>query len=236
MEVGDRVEELDRLAGGPGDGDRLPQRVGHQAVGVHLGVHHLALEGLEDAERPDVRRRLADDDVARVAEDPGDQVDGLLRADGDDDVVRVGGDALEGHHLADLLAQGRVALAGGVLQGDRAMVRDQLGDGAADDVERQAGDVGHPAGERDHLGARGDGEQGPDLRGRHALGTRGVAVDVAVETRAAEFDRRVVHGASSMNDRDGWVQRARCDRSRWIRRSRRWDARSCGSPSTTSRS
>jgi hypothetical protein len=26
-------------------------------------------------------------DVARVAEDPGDQVDGLLRADGHDDVV-----------------------------------------------------------------------------------------------------------------------------------------------------
>ena len=53
--------------------------------------------------------------VAGVAEDPGDQVDGLLGADRDHDVVGVGLDALEPHHVADLLAQRRVALAGAVL-------------------------------------------------------------------------------------------------------------------------
>jgi hypothetical protein len=48
-------------------------------------------------------------------------------------------------------------------QRDRAVVADQVADGAADDVERQAGDVGHPAGQRDHLGPGRDGEQGADL-------------------------------------------------------------------------
>ena len=44
----------------------------------------------------------------------------------------MGVDALERHHLADLLAQRRVALAGAVLQRGRARAsRDQLADGVS---------------------------------------------------------------------------------------------------------
>ena len=127
VEVRDRVEELDPLAGRAGRRDRLAQRLGHQAVGVHLGVHHVALVGLEDAQRADVRRRLADHHVAGVAEDPGDQVDRLLRADGDHDVVGVRLDALQAHHVGDLLAQLGDALARAVLHRLGTVVGDQVG-------------------------------------------------------------------------------------------------------------
>ena len=199
VEVGDRVEELDLLAGRPGRRDRLLQRLGHQPVGVHLGVHDVALVGLEDPERPDVGRGLADHHVAGVAEHPGDQVDRLLRADGDHHVVGVRLDPLEPHHLGDLLAERGHPLAGAVLHRLGAVVGDQVTDRAADHVEGQAGDVGHPAGQRDHLGPRGHREQGPDLGGRHPCGARGVAVDVGVE--AVQRARgRGVHDRPSMGD------------------------------------
>ena len=62
---------------------------------VHRDVDDLALVGAEDAERTDVAGRLAEHHVARIAEHPGDQVETLLRADGDHDVVGVGGDVLQ---------------------------------------------------------------------------------------------------------------------------------------------
>ena len=199
VEVRDRVEELDLLAGRAGGRDRLLQRLGHQPVGVHLGVHHVALVGLEHPQRADVRRRLADHDVAGVAEDPGHEVDGLLRAHGDDHVVGVRLDALEPHHVGDLLTQHGHALAGAVLHRHRTVVGDQVADGAADDVERQARDVGHAAGERDDLGPRGDREEGADLGGGHPGRACGVPVDVGVEA-VLRARRRVLHGGPSVND------------------------------------
>ena len=91
------------------------QRLGDQALLVHGHVRDLALERAEHPERPDVAGRLAEHDVARVAEDAGDQVERLLRADGDGDVVGVRGDALQAHHLADRLADLLLALPGPVL-------------------------------------------------------------------------------------------------------------------------
>ena len=199
VEVGDRVEELDLLAGGAGGRDRLLQRLGHQPVGVHLGVYDVALVGLEHAQRADVRRRLADHDVAGVAEDPGHEVDRLLGADGDDHVVGVRLDALEPHHLGDLLTELGHALAGAVLHRHRTVVRDQVADRAADDVERQPGDVGHAAGERDDLGPRRDREERADLRGRHPGRAGGVPVDVGVEA-VLRARRRAVHGGPSVKD------------------------------------
>jgi hypothetical protein len=104
VEVRDRIEELRLLARRRNRRDRLLERLRLDPVVVHRDVHDLALVRAEDAERPDVRGGLADHDVAWVAEHPGDQVDGLLAADGHDDVVRVRLDTLERHHVADLLA------------------------------------------------------------------------------------------------------------------------------------
>ena len=90
VEVRDGVEELRALAGRLHRRERLAQRLGHQPVLVHRDVHDLGLVGREGAERADVGRRLGDHDVTRVDEDAGDQVERLLAADGDDDVLAGG--------------------------------------------------------------------------------------------------------------------------------------------------
>ena len=72
-------------------------------------------------------------------------------------------DALERHDLEDLLAQRLVALAGAVLQRLQAAGGDDALGQVTEDVERQALEERHAAGERDDLGPVGDGEQRADL-------------------------------------------------------------------------
>ena len=50
-----------------------------------------------------------------------------------------------------------------------------------DDIQREIGDVGHAAGERDDLRPVGDREQGADGRGGHAVRPGGVPVDVVIQ-------------------------------------------------------
>ena len=132
-------------------------------------------------ERADVARRLREHDVAGVEEDAGDQVERLLAADGDHHVVRRAGDADQRHHVADLLAQPRIALAGAVVQRDGALVSDQLVEQRADRVERQGGGVRRAAGEAHHLRAARDGEESSDLRCGHAPGAERVTTGIRVE-------------------------------------------------------
>ena len=188
VEVGHGVEELGCLARGPHAGQRLAQRLGHQPVGVHGDVDDLGLVGREGPERTDVGGGLGDHHVTRVDEDPGHQVQGLLAADRDDDVLGGGVHALERHDLADQLAQLRVALARAVLQGLGAAGGDQLADELADGVQRQRRQVGHAAGQADHLRTGGDREQGPDLRGGHPVRALGVPVGEGVQRHGPRHD------------------------------------------------
>ena len=144
------------------------QQFGDEAVLVHRDVHDARLIGGEAAQGADVRRTFRDDDVAGIAVDAGDEIERHLGADGDDDVVGIGADSLGGHHLADLLTQLRGALCGSVLQGDLPVAGDEIGDLDGEGLERQRGEVGHAAGERDHLGSTGHREEGPDLRCGHS--------------------------------------------------------------------
>ncbi|GAA3120603.1 hypothetical protein GCM10020001_046040 [Nonomuraea salmonea] len=183
LEGRDGVEELDGRARGFEGVDRLGQRLGHDALVVHGDVDDFGLISGERAEGAHVGGTLCEHHVARVDEDAGDEVEGLLRPDGDDDVVRPGVDPLQLHDLADLLAQVRVTLAGAVLQRDGAAPRDEVGDELADHVEGEGRDVRHAAGERDHLGPRRDGEESSDLGGDHPGSSRGVPIDVGVNAR-----------------------------------------------------
>ena len=83
-------------------------------------------------------------------------------------------DALERHHIQDLLAQPRRALAGAVLQRGGPVIADGALDGGRDELLRERGDERHAAGERDDLGAAGDGEQGADLGRAEARGALGI--------------------------------------------------------------
>ena len=85
-----------------------------------------------------VGRRLGHDDVARVDEDRGDQVERLLGARGDHHVVRVRVNALERHDLGDVLAQRLVALARAVLQRHLAVLDDEPAHHLADLLQAAA--------------------------------------------------------------------------------------------------
>ena len=212
VERRDRVEELRALALGGELVERLGERLGHETAVVHRDVTDVGLVRDERLQRADVARRLAQDHVARVDEDAGDEVERLLRAGGDDDVVGVGADALQRHDLDDLLAQRRVALRAGVLQRLRAVLGDQRRGLLADDVERERGQVRHAAGERDDLGPVRDREQRADLRGGHAVGACGVGLDVAVEAVAVHGLEPTVPscGPARVRHRSG----ARCEAGR----------------------
>ena len=80
---------------------------------------------------------------------------------------------------------------------DRAVVDHQVADRAADHVERQAADVRHPAGEGDHFGAAGNGEQGADLGCGHALGPGCVRFDVVVEAGLPDIRHVSTHEGHS---------------------------------------
>ena len=183
VERGDRVQELHPLALAGEPGDAFIQCLGYQPVVVHRHVHDTRLVGSEGSEGSHVGGPLGQDHVPWIDEDAGDEVERLLRADRDDHVVGMGMDSLQRHHLADALAQCRVALPRPVLQSDRAMLGNQLAGHLAHGIQRQGGDVGHPAGQRHDLRPGGHREQGPDLRGNHAPGPCCVPASMRVHQR-----------------------------------------------------
>ena len=150
----------------------------------------LGLIGAEDHHRRDIARPFGEYDVARIDEELAEQLESVLRSRRDHDIVGAPADALERHHLEDLLAQSRDALARTVLEGDRALLAHDPVHGSDDQVLREGGDERHPAGQGDDLGAGGHGEQGSHFAGGQAARPlRVVAVPpveiVALRSRAA---------------------------------------------------
>jgi hypothetical protein len=111
----------------------------------------------------------------------GHQVERLLAADGDDDVLR------EASTPSSAITSQISSRSSGspcpepYCSACAPRVCHQLAHQLADDVEREGGQVRHPAGQADHLGPARDGEQGPDLGGRHAVRALRVAVGEGVE-------------------------------------------------------
>ena len=174
-------------------------------LAVALDLDRLGLVAAEDRDRAGVGRRLADHRVAGIDQRLADQVDRLLAAGGDDHVVGVGKHPLGPHHLDDAVdglaeALGRPVLKrlGGGLLGDPRHLR---GEG----LRREGRGVGQAAGERDHLGPRGDRHQVAHRRGAHhprPLGEEaGVALQVAAAGVGAAPVGRLGHGDSVPNPR-----------------------------------
>jgi hypothetical protein len=114
----------------------------------------------EHPERAHVARRLREDDVARVDEELRDEVEGLLRPGGRHDVVDRAADPFDCHDLEDLLAKLGNSLTRAVLQGNSALLSHHSLHCRGDQVVRQRRHERHSTGERDDLGAGGDGEEG----------------------------------------------------------------------------
>ena len=162
--VRDDVDELDRAARGTHVVDRLHQGLGNDAVLVHGDVHDVRLARAEHAQRAHVGGGLGEDHVAGVHEELRDEVECLLAARRDHDVVRVSADdAVVAHDLGDALAQHLPALAAAVLHGLRAVVADELLRGRREPIEGQVLEVRHAACERDDLGTRHDREESSNL-------------------------------------------------------------------------
>ena len=211
--VRDRVQELDPLAGLLEARDVLAQRLGDEAELIHRHVLHVGLVRLEHDHRGHVARALGDHDVARVDEQLRDELEGVLRAGGDDDVIHTAPDALERHHLEDVLTQRRRALAGAVLQRLRPVVAHDALHRRLDELLRQGGHERHATGERHDLGPGCDGEQGAHLAGGEAGGALGVAAVPRVEVvalrvssvKAMATQRKGPAPEGTGPDRDAWT-------------------------------
>ena len=145
MEVGDRVDEL---------GARVGLQRGFDSIGVHaLRIHRDGdvgrLTGVERDQPAEERRILGDDPVALVDEQLGDEVEPLLAAVQDQDVVVRALHTLVGHATGDLRSQVRTAVRHRVLQCVPAVLDDRSSEHVFELLEREQGRVGVATAERD---------------------------------------------------------------------------------------
>ena len=96
--------------------ERLLEQVDAHAVVVHLDLHDVGLVGAERRDGARVGRPLGDDHVAGVDQRLADEVDDLLAARRDEQVVGLDVHALLGHHLDDAVLDLVHALGRAVLQ------------------------------------------------------------------------------------------------------------------------
>ena len=164
LEVGQHIQE----AGLVGACAHLGLEVVHQHTFVIAGHgHHGGLHGREGLQRAQVGGGLHQHAAVRVDEHLGDQVQRLLRAGGDQDLVGV---HVPRQEVGNRLAQRTVALAGGVLQGRSPVVAQHGGRGFGKGRHREGLARGQAARQADDAGLLGDLEDFADDRGVHALG------------------------------------------------------------------
>jgi hypothetical protein len=97
------------------------------ALGVERDADHARAKRLKRIQRAGVGRTLDDDRVAGPQQGARQQVDRLLRAAGDHDLVGIGGDTLLAKVLRQHAPQGRIPLASLVLERRRALLAQHLG-------------------------------------------------------------------------------------------------------------
>ena len=124
VEIRKTVEELDAPAFAFQTQNHLIQRLRYDAVGIDLNLLDVGLIGGEDRQRTDVGRCFGEDDISWIDEELGDNVNGLLRTGGDDDILGVGVDAFELHDLGNLLTQTRKSLPVTVLKRSSPILAD----------------------------------------------------------------------------------------------------------------
>ena len=203
LEVRDGVEELDPLAGPRQRGDRLAEgdRVPGRARPSRRARPRTGRTGTPPARRRSWAPRTSTTSPGSQKM-PGDQVQALLRADGDGDVVGVGARCPRASSPRRWPRgwSARPGRSRTAWPGDRRSST-SWSERRADHVQRQVGDVGHAAGQRDHLGSVGHREQGADGRGGHPVGPGRVPVDVVVQPGVA--------AAQSLQSRVAMTQRRR---------------------------
>ena len=138
-----------------------------QAVVVAQAVR-LALIRPESLQGAQIRRQAADDDIARIDEHTGNQVERLLRSGRDLDVldrnVQILVPLIE---LGNLLAQGKDTLRRAILQGGVPFGIENILHDGLQLLQRKCFRIRKTSGKRDDLGAGGYAEQIADLGPAH---------------------------------------------------------------------
>jgi hypothetical protein len=135
------------------------QQVDPHAVLVELDLHDVGLVGDEDRDRARIRGRLGHYDVARVDQRLAHEVDHLLPAGRDEQLVGLDVHPLGGHHRGDALLDVLGALRRPVLERARRRVDRHARHQRGEVLGRERRGVRQPSRQRDDLRARGDRHQ-----------------------------------------------------------------------------
>src|SRR5215207_4571981 len=180
LEVGDGVEELDVEPPFAGLLEGLAGSDGDNTGPIHRGVGYAWPVGGERVERPGVGRPLAQDSVALVEEDLGDEVEPLLGPCRDEDVLLPRRRALRAHDLDYDVLYGFEARRRPVLQGLGRVRSDVAGD-LTERLLTEGLRVWKAARQRDDPWPRERGHQVAGRGGLHALYAIGVEEVKSVE-------------------------------------------------------
>ena len=179
LEIRDDVQELDATPRRTLGGEHRVEMCEIETVGLLPDADQARPRTPERRDRSGERRQLDEHDIARIHEEPRDQIDGLLRAGGEQNLVARARDALRAQSRHDRLDQGAVAPRLAVLQrvlvpASQQVVRDVAvrlpGERRRIRVTRRERDQVRPArGEDAHLANRRTGELRAHARERRLL-------------------------------------------------------------------
>src|SRR5215204_4727263 len=196
LEVGDGVEELDVEPPLAGLLEGLAGSDGDNTGPIHRGVGYAWSIGSERVERPGVSRPLAQDSVALVEEDLGDEVEPLLGSCRDEDVLLPRWRALRAHDLDYDVLYGFEDRRRPVLQGLGRVRSDVAGD-LPESLLPKGPSVGKTASQRDDARPRERRHQIARRRRLHALDPVGVEEIESVEVY--ERQRSSPRGSDGLN-------------------------------------
>ena len=149
LEIGDDIDHLDLLGGG----QNLLQLFHNHAAIIGGNFNELGLASLESVHGAQIGGAFQQHHIAGVQEHAGGEIQTLLAAGGDQNMIRVRVDVILGQHsLSDLLTQTGEPFGAGILQSNAAVLFQNCL-GCSDHLlnGKQLG-CGHTAGKRNNIG------------------------------------------------------------------------------------
>ena len=134
LEVGQQVDKAGLVRAAADFGTQV---TGVNAVVITVHTHHRGLHWGEGLQRTQIGGRLDQDAATRVDQNFRHQVEALLAAGGDQHLVGADFHALFEQVVGHPFAQGGIAFAGSVLQGDFAVIPQHAFAGLAHGVDRK---------------------------------------------------------------------------------------------------
>src|ERR1017187_1156508 len=168
LKVGQHVHELGA------ETQRLFEQVGAETVFVDRDGNIFRAVHVESLQRAEISRRFHQHAISGIDKQLADQVERLLRAGSDQDVLHLRLDPVARHVVRNQFAQGRVTLRFPVLQGGSCLLGQYLVAGFFKALDGKHIGSGQAAAKGDHSRFLDDLQQLADLRAGDSLGAQGV--------------------------------------------------------------